>query len=206
MQSLGEILRDKRLEKRISIDEVAKHLIQKKEVIEALENGNWGALPDAAYVKGFIKSYANFLGLDSSRLLALHRAEYDERKYVEKPQKRKKRLMFTPNLLAPLTFTAAVLLFLAYLLLQYTSIVDRPKLDISSTQDDITTAASVIEVAGKTDKEAIVSIYGQLVPVDQSGSFNYQIKLEDGRNVIEIVASKRLSPKAKVQRTVRLSR
>lgn len=206
MKKLGEILAETRVEKNITQEDVAVDLRIKVDVVQALEEGDWGALPEAAYVKGFIKNYAEFLGLDSNRLLALHRAEYDERKY-QKPQKRqKKRLMFTPNLISPITFSLTILLFVGYLSLQYTSILSAPKLEVYSPQDDITTTANIIEVSGKSEKETTISIDGELVKIDESGGFNYQIKLADGQNIIEIVATKRLSPKTKVTRLVRLAR
>jgi len=206
MKKLGELLRDARTSKHLSLEEVSSQLLLKKEVIESLEEGNWASLPEAAYVKGFIKNYADLLGIDSTRLLALHRAEYDERKYTKIVAGRKRRLMFTPNLLAPLTFLAVVILFVGYLFAQYTSVVAAPEVEIFTPTDDITTTASVVEVTGKTEKDTVVSVQGQLVPIDELGNFNYQIKLEDGKNVIEIVASKRLSPKTKITRVVRLSR
>ncbi|MBI3283022.1 helix-turn-helix domain-containing protein [Candidatus Curtissbacteria bacterium] len=206
MQKLGEILREARAAKHISQEEVASRLLLKKETIQALEEGDWGALPQAAYVRGFIKNYADLLGLDWHRLLALHRAEYDERKYLERPAKHKRRLMFTPNLIAPIAAALGVIIFLAYLTLQYTSILSAPKVEIYSPQNDITTTAAVIEVSGKTEEDTTISIDGQLVKVDSAGNFNYQIKLADGRNEIEIIGSKRLSPKTKITRIVRLSR
>lgn len=206
MKKLGEILKDTRISKKITQEDVAKELRIKADVIQALEEGDWGSLPEAAYVKGFIKNYSDFLGLDSNRLLALHRAEYDERKYIQPRSKQKKRLMFTPNLIAPLTFSLAILLFVGYLAIQYTSVLSAPKLEVYSPQDDITTTAAVIEVSGKSEKETTISIDGELVPLDESGDFNYQLKLADGQNIIEIVASKRLSPKTKIKRLVRLTR
>lgn len=206
MKKLGEILKDTRVSKGITQDEVARHLLQKKEIVQALEQGDWSALPDPAYTKGFIKNYADFLGLDATRLLALHRAEYDERKYTQVPQRKKRRFMFTPNLIVPITIALAIIVFVSYLALQYTSVLSAPKLEVYSPQDDITTTASVISITGNTEKETTVSIDGELVPIDQSGNFNYQIKLDDGRNIIEIIASKRLSPKTKVTRIIRLAR
>ncbi|HSX18630.1 MAG TPA: helix-turn-helix domain-containing protein, partial [Candidatus Saccharimonadales bacterium] len=83
MRKVGEILKTTREAKHISQQEVASHLNLKIGQVEAIENGNWGSLPEAAYVKGFIKNYAHFLHLDSEKLLALHRAEYDERKFIK---------------------------------------------------------------------------------------------------------------------------
>ncbi|MCR4324602.1 MAG: helix-turn-helix domain-containing protein [Candidatus Curtissbacteria bacterium] len=208
MRTLGELLRTTREQKRLSQEEIASKLLLKKEFIEALEEGRWESLPEPAYVRGFIRSYADMLGLDDKHLLALYRAEYDEKKYPTKkilPTKRK-RFMFTPEKILPGLFAMLAIAFIAYLLIQYTSFLSTPKLEITSPQDDITTTASVIEVAGKTQTEATVSIEGEIIPVDPEGKFSTQIKLEEGRNTIEIVASRRLSPKAKVTRIVRLAR
>ena len=113
--------------------------------------------------------------------------------------------MFTPNKLMPLLFGLIAFIFVGYIIIQSTSILSAPKLEIYTPQDDITTTASIIDVAGFTSKDATVSIDGNLVSPDQSGNFRYQIKLEEGKNVIEIIASKKLSPKSKVTRVIRLS-
>lgn len=207
MKKMGEILKEERLAQNIPVKVVAKKLLLKEETLLALEEDNWAQLPEKAYIQGFIKNYADFLGLDSARVLALFRGQYDERKLKKKnnpPAKR--RLMFTPNLIVPATLAVGILIFALYLAVQYTSVLSAPKLEITTPQDDLTTTASVVEIAGFTDKDATVSIDGQLIPLDESGKFAYQYKLEEGRNVIEIIVSKHLSPKTKKALTIRLSR
>lgn len=208
MQKLGEILREARTSQNISTKKAAAELHLKPEILEALEEGDWQSLPEPAYVRGFIKNYADFLNLDTNRLLALYRAEFDENKFPHKvsPLKDKKRLMFTPNKLAPLAFICATIIFLAYLGTQYTSILAAPKLQIYTPQNDSNTTASVIEVSGNTEKDTTVSIDGELVAIDASGNFRHQIKLDEGQNIIEVIASKRLSPKSRETRVVRLTR
>lgn len=208
MRKLGEILKEERLAQNLSTQTAAKKLLLKEEALIALEEGNWADLPEKAYIAGFIKNYADFLGLDSARLLALFRGQYDERKFPQKagPIFPKRRLMFTPNLIAPITLSVAIIIFVGYLLFQYTSILAAPKLEIFTPPDDITTTAAIIEISGQTEKDATIAIVGSLIPVDESGNFSYQIALVDGQNIIEIIASKRLSPKTRVTRTIRLSR
>ena len=209
MKRAGEILREERLAQKIPIEKVASQLLIKKEHLQALEEGDWAQLPEPAYIKGFVKSYASLLGIDAVRLLALIRGEYDEKKFQAKSSANRlnqKRLMFTPEKLAPAVFLVGLVIFITYLALQYTSIAKSPELEITTPSDDLTTTASVIEVAGQTEEGATVSVDGQLVPVDPGGKFFYQLKLEEGKNVIEIIASKKLSPKSKVTRIVRLSR
>jgi hypothetical protein len=44
-------------------------------LLKALENGEYESLPSPAYVKGYIVSYAKFLGLDPAPLITLYEAE-----------------------------------------------------------------------------------------------------------------------------------
>lgn len=206
MQKVGEILKEQRQTQNLSIKKVARELLLKEEIITALEEENWASLPESAYIQGYIKNYAKLLDLDSTRLLALFRGEYDARKFAKSQKRQPKRLMFTPNLLAPITISVAIIIFVGYLLFQYTSILASPKLEIFTPPDDITTTAAIIEISGQTEKDATISIAGNLIPTDESGNFSYQIQLDDGQNIIEIIASIRLSPKTRVTRTIRLSR
>lgn len=206
MKQVGEILREERVRKHLSTGRVAKNLLLKVDVITAIEEEDWAKLPEPAYIQGHIKNYAKLLGLDSTRLLALFRGQYDARKFAKTIAPRRRRLMFTPNLIVPLTLALVVAIFTLYLLFQSTAIARSPKLEVATPQDDITTTAAIIEISGQTEKDATVSIDGQLISVDESGNFSYQIALVEGQNIVEIIASKPLSPKTRVIRTIRLSR
>lgn len=206
MRQVGEILREARETQHLSTRTVAKNLLLKEEVIFAIEEEDWAKLPEPAYIQGYIKNYAKLLGLDSTRLLALFRGQYDARKFAKTIAPRKRRLMFTPNLIVPATLALAVAIFTLYLLFQSTAIAQAPKLEVATPQDDITTTATIIEIAGQTEKDATVSVDGQLISVDEFGNFSHQIALVEGQNIIEVIASKPLSPKTKVTRIIRLSR
>lgn len=207
MKKLGEILQEERQAQNIKIEDVAQILLTKKEVVEALERGDWSRLPEPTYVKGFIKSYANLLGIDPIRLIALYRAEYDERKFPQKSLLgiKEKKWLLSPRKVSPVLLAIVIVSFLVYLILQYTLILEAPELKIYSPPKDSTTTARVIEISGQTDSDASVSISGILVAVDVSGKFYYQLPLKVGKNTIEIIASRRLSPKTREIRTIRLS-
>lgn len=207
MQRLGELFEAKRREKRISLKKAAKDLSLKKEVLESLEKEDWQTLPEPTFVKGFLTNYARFLGIDPDFALALYRRGYDEAKYPHKPSplNQKRRLMFTPNKLAALFFALCILAFLTYLSIQYFSILASPRLEITNPQDDATTSISLVIVQGNTEPGAIVSINGEFTAVDEAGKFEKEVKLTEGKNQIEIIASKKLSPKSKKTLTLRLS-
>ncbi|KKR50463.1 MAG: hypothetical protein UT84_C0011G0009 [Candidatus Curtissbacteria bacterium GW2011_GWA1_40_16] len=208
MKRLGEILQEARKKKHISQIRAAADLLIKKEHIEALENQNWPDLPEPTFVKGFIKTYANYLGLDPVHVLAIYRREFDESKF-QKPRpnpRAEKRLFLTPSRIINILFISAILIFIAYIGITFSSILSAPKLEVISPPADETTSVPVAQIIGKTDSEATVSIEGQFVPVDGQGNFSKEYSLSEGKNVIEVIAAKRLSPKAKITRTIRLIR
>lgn len=208
MKGLGEILSEARKKKHISQIRAGADLLIKREHIEALENQNWSDLPEPTFVKGFLKTYANYLGLDPIHVLAIYRREFDESKF-QKPHRNlraEKRLFLTPTRIINLVFILAILIFIAYIGITYSSVLSAPKLEVLSPPADETTSVPVVEIAGKTDSEATVSIEGQFVPVDSQGNFSKEYPLAEGKNLIEVIAAKRLSPKAKIIRTVRLIR
>ncbi len=209
MEKFGELLSSQRKVKNISLKKASQKLLIKEEHLEALEAEDWQNLPEATFVKGYIASYARFLGLDVDKILALYRREFDEKRYAKEdvPKAESPKSHFiTPTRVRNTVFLTAVVAFILYITVQYSSIFAAPKLEVSQPPDDITVSVPVVGVSGKVEKESTVSVEGEFVPVDSAGNFSYQYNLSEGKNVIEIIASKRLSPKTKVTRTVRLIR
>jgi hypothetical protein len=62
-------------------------------------------------------------------------------------------------------------------------------LNIASPEDAATVSSPSVEVAGQTRVDAVVSVNDDLVGVDESGRFKAVVVLEEGPNVIEVVAS-----------------
>ena len=208
MKGLGEILSEARKKKHISQSRAAADLLIKKEHIEALENQKWLDLPEPTFVKGFLNTYASYLGLDPSHVLAVYRREFDESKF-QKPHpnpRAERRLFLTPTRIINLVFIFAIFIFVTYIGITFSSILSAPKLEVVSPSADETTSVPVVQIIGKTDFEATVSIKGEFVAVDGQGNFSKEYSLSEGKNVIEVIASKRLSPKARIIRTVRLIR
>lgn len=73
MESYGELLRKKREEKQVDVATAARETSITREYIEALEKEDSGAFPGDAYVIGFLRNYAEYLGLPSESVLSLYR-------------------------------------------------------------------------------------------------------------------------------------
>jgi len=67
--SLGGLLKRSREEHQIELDEVFRATRIPRHTLEALENDRWDELPSQVFVKGFLKTYAEFLGLDRQTVL-----------------------------------------------------------------------------------------------------------------------------------------
>jgi cytoskeletal protein RodZ len=84
MRTVGQILKKARQEKEISLASVEKATKIRLPHLRALENDEYEKLPSIPSTKGFIKNYAEFLGLSSSSVLAVFRRDFpqDEQKRI----------------------------------------------------------------------------------------------------------------------------
>lgn len=79
VSSPGTVLRGAREERGETVSEVAFALKLSPRQIDALENDDFAALPGMALVRGFMRNYARYLGLDAAPLLeAVQRLAADE--------------------------------------------------------------------------------------------------------------------------------
>ena len=62
---------------RIDINEVEMRTKIRAKYLRAMENEEWGLLPGDVYVKSFLRTYAEFLGVDGRQLLDEYRRRYE---------------------------------------------------------------------------------------------------------------------------------
>lgn len=70
---LGSKLKDLREKRNLSLDQVSKRLNIRGHYIKALEEGRVTAIPGQIYVEGYIRNYADYLGVDSDLMVASYR-------------------------------------------------------------------------------------------------------------------------------------
>jgi cytoskeleton protein RodZ len=75
MFEIGGSLREARLKRDLTPAEVQKAIRIRDRYLQALEEERWELLPGDAYVKGFLRTYADYLGLDGN----LYVEEYNSR-------------------------------------------------------------------------------------------------------------------------------
>jgi cytoskeleton protein RodZ len=73
MGDIGETLRERRMALKIDVQEVEEATKIRAKYLRALENEEYNLLPGSAYVKSFLRTYADYLDLDSRALVDEYR-------------------------------------------------------------------------------------------------------------------------------------
>ena len=107
MESLGNKLKLAREEKGLSFDYIACETNISTRYLQALEREDFVPFPGETYVCGFLKSYGDFLGLDTKELLSL----YNSIKILEQPVP-VERLLRDPSPLPKIIKVSVIILVL----------------------------------------------------------------------------------------------
>jgi cytoskeletal protein RodZ len=77
MAEIGAALREARMRQRIDITDMEVRTKIRAKYLRALENEEWDLLPGPTYVRSFLRTYADALGLDSKLLVEEYKLRYD---------------------------------------------------------------------------------------------------------------------------------
>jgi len=75
---VGQDLRNARLNLGKDRREVAKELHIKRSYVQAIEDGHFEQMPASVYAYGFVRSYAEFLGLDEDQIVRRFKDEWED--------------------------------------------------------------------------------------------------------------------------------
>jgi cytoskeleton protein RodZ len=73
--TIGEQLKQSRLEKKLTLKKASQATAIRAQLLEALEGDDFTSLPSPVQARGFLRIYAEYLGLDAEPLLAILRGE-----------------------------------------------------------------------------------------------------------------------------------
>ena len=85
MADIGSTLRETRIRNKIDISTVEDATKIRAKYLRALENEEWVVLPGPTYVKTFLRTYAQYLGLDPHLLVEEYSARFEEPEDLELP-------------------------------------------------------------------------------------------------------------------------
>lgn len=181
--------------------------------LQAIEASRYHELPGKIYGKNFVREYAKFLGLNPDTSVQRYLTEYSvfvktnkqpDLVASHKPVERVmwNNLLVTPRIVRNFVVFLLIVVCIGYLGTRVKAIVEPPELVISTPDDNIVITENTVAVAGWVEPETTVELNGQQVVTDPEGNFTEQLFLQQGTNVIEIVAYKKHSKEQSVYRRV----
>lgn len=192
LKPLGEILKNARKKKELTIDQAEEETKVRARYLEALEQGRFEDLPESVYAIGFLAKYAEFLELDKESLIAQfnqERGRTPEKSRLMVERRIKEPLFqITPRFLVIVGIVVVLLGILGYISYSVHNLTAPPNLEIASPSSDQIITADTVEIVGKTDEGTTITINNQPVYIDNRGNFQQEVKLTPGLNSFEIHA------------------
>jgi len=199
-QRLGEMLRSARESRGLDRTRIERDTRIRERHLSALERGAYDELPGEVYVRGFLRSYAKYLGLDPDGMVALYRLETrasgagtTRAPARSRPRHSPQRFVLTPGVISAAVLTILVGALVAYLGYQLVTFTRTPELRILDPAGDLSVhAEEVIVIEGVTTPHARVSVSGLAenpsVVADAEGRFSVTVELLPGPNLVTISA------------------
>lgn len=201
MLTAGRVLRARRNELQLSLAQIAKDTKVRKDYLEKIENDDYTSFDSSVFVNGFIKIYADYVGLDVDKVSALYRRSIADKsaptnRKGSRQRKRSKNIDWGKYLTPQNMTIAAILIFvlgiIGYLSVQFYNFRRPPTLSIQEpTQTAITVAEELFTIEGRTERETTIYINDIEVNVEDNFTFQHELNLTRGPNTITIRAVKK---------------
>lgn len=209
MIRIGTQFAEERRSQGLSLEEVSRATKIREEFLKAIESGNFKALPSSTYAHGFVRNYAKFLGLPTEKSLAIFRREFDEKKNIQvlprgfsNPREFSvHRFKIGRNVILAAIFFVIVG---AFLLFQYRSAIFNPSLSVTTPSENQILSSLTIEVRGKTDPDATLTIDDEQVSLDANGNFKKKITVFPGDSSINFKAENRFGKVTVLRRDIKV--
>jgi len=211
---LGDALRAQRERMGITLEQAAEDTRIRDKFLRSLESGDYQTLPGVVYTKGFLRNYADYLGLAQDELIAQFQAERGARDGPRsfEPMRPiiRRSVILTPAVLIPIGVLAAVALFVGYLYYQFTTFAVPPRIEITEPAGDAIAKSAEYTLRGRTNPDARVTIRVSPGPEIISdvrpaadGSFTAHVPLKPGANHIEVQVFDAAGKQNQANRTIR---
>lgn len=189
MLSVGQILSQERIKQGYQLDQVEKAIKIRKKYLVALENDDWIVFSSKIYIIGIIQNYARFLGIESKKILAFFRREYERKEEVKFKKKVSSQYLVSDTRRIIIALIAIVFLtFFGYFGYQLVTFLSPPKITIIEPKESSFKRKESIKIVGRVDKEVVVTILGNRVYQNKDGVFEYVYPLKVGVNELVIEA------------------
>ncbi len=203
-ETVGKTLKSARLERQYTLKDIELSTRIRGKYLVAIEADDYDALPNNVYTRGFVQTYADFLGLDSAAITKHYAAERGQQSRQHKAARplAARRFTLTPRLLVLVGSLLLGALAASYLAFQLSVLTAPPKLEVTNPSKDQVLHGSLITVSGHVSGGADAFVNDSPILVDANGRFSTAIALQDGVNSITVSAKNRLGKTSREVRNI----
>jgi cytoskeletal protein RodZ len=200
---LGDVLLTARERKGVDLYRAERDTKIRARYLGALERGDYAELPGSVYTKGFLRNYAQYLGLDPEATLQHYHRESGAARGPEQPsivpralEAPRSRFTLTPGLAVGAILVLAIIAFAVYIVLQLFRFAKPPTLVITNPPTFVSEIADVDRtvITGTSEAGVTITIRGAVqqpyrVTADGTGAWQKEVPLTKGRNEFTVTAT-----------------
>jgi len=207
VSQLGSQLKNAREARGLSLKDVAEKIKIRTIYLQWLESGDYHSLPADVYIRGFLKKYIGALDLDEEAIMQEYENEKKSMHHLgsicaELPSFKKNNFLITSKVLTWVIIFIIILIVGGYFFYHLNFLFGLPKIKVFYPKTDLVIKDDMLQLAGKTDLNVVLTINDKEIYIDKDGAFKKELMLNDGLNIVKVTAKNGFSRTFSVVRNV----
>lgn len=189
MKSVSDVLKKRREELGLSVEEISHKIKIHTKYLNALEDNDSQVFDSKVIARGFLLKYCKYLGLNDQKILAFWRRDFDLQ-VQKKPNKIKfiDKLYFSPRFFLVLGFALVIVFIIGFSFFQYYQLKRPPKLYINEPADGLNIKSDSVILRGLVSKNSELFLNNKKINVTNEGEFTEKLYLTKGFNKLLVKA------------------
>ena len=202
-KKLSELLREAAELRGLTFERLTELSDIPERYLLALRDGEFGKLPAAPYVRGYLVKLGEVLGIDGEMFWRLYKGEAPIKKSGPQDKLPSNRFAIKSLNKKTIILGAALLLIVIYLVWRAPLFLGTPLIEIiSPTANNYVVNTPIVKLVGEINPSDKLTVNGEEVLVGASGRFEKDYELQPGINTFELVAKRFLGKETKLVRRV----
>ena len=202
-KKLSELLREAAELRGLTFERLTELSDIPERYLLALRDGEFGKLPAAPYVRGYLVKLGEVLGIDGEMFWRLYKGEAPIKKSGPQDKLPSNRFAIKSLNKKTIILGAALLLIVIYLVWRAPLFLGTPLIEIiRPTANNYVVNTPIVKLVGEINPGDKLTVNGEEVLVGASGRFEKDYELQPGINTFELVAKRFLGKETKLVRRV----
>lgn len=187
MLSVGSILQSERERRGLTLKQVEKQTHIRQKFLSAIERDDFRIFSSKIYIVGLIKNYARFFNLDEDKMIAYFRRQYEKQEDVKFKRRVESGYFKSEKRRFVIAFIVIIIgVFASFFGYQLFLFFSPPEITLLQPEQRSFESAEKITLVGQTEPDAEVRIFDERVFQNEEGIFQYDIPLNQGKNIVSI--------------------